>query len=77
MPHVCAKNEARVLNLILIVMCELCNKSFAIPHKQLSTSHYSNDGKRPGMYFGFQCPDCLTWHTEVPLYKTHFDERKS
>lgn len=64
------KNSAVVLGLTLDVTCKICNISTNYKLKQLSVSHVSNDGERGGVYFTLQCPFCLTWHTEIRLYKS-------
>lgn len=76
MPTMYTENKAKVNDIVLDVTCAVCNISFKVQRKHLSTSHVSNDGKRPGVFFTFQCPFCLTWHTEVGLYKTISDGLK-
>ena len=68
--------SATIQNLVLDVTCEVCNITAKYELSQLSVSHVSNDGKRGGVFFTLQCPFCLTWHTEVGLYKSVSDGKK-
>ncbi len=66
-------DQAYITEVVVTITCIVCGIPHEYPRHELSTSHVSDNGKRPGVFFTFQCKFCLTWHSEVGLYKTRSD----